>query len=279
MNGKTKGNRKTGKKVIHRRKTANKTLPKVIKKDVQKMIKTEIARNVENKVTGNVSTSNSILSIDSGPNPVYNYLAFSPVDSGLLNINQGVDVQSRIGNKIKLKRWIIKGTVYYDPAGTTSGPHSFGQSQGYVDLYFGRTVNTDLNINNQLDFLYQNGSATITPTAQIVERTYGINRDYYKVYWHKRIKIGISGTSDYNNNDYVLNYEFGFDVCKHCTKNLVVKYDDGSSIPESGLLNSLYLFGTFTCPNTDPTVSPIAGSTAYSPVRIIATSYAEYEDA
>lgn len=283
-NGKTKGYRKTGKKVIHRRKTVGKSLPKVMKKDVQKMIKTEIAKNVENKITPNITASNSILSIVvDGTNPVqYNYFVFNPVNSGVLAINQGVDVQSRIGNKIKLKRFIIKGTVYYDPSGTI-GPYGnnpyFSQSQGYVDLYFGRPVNTDNFISNQLNGLYQNGSTVITPTAQIMERTYGINKDEYKIYWHKRLKIGVS--TGENNNDYKLNHEFGFDVCKACTKNLIVKYNDNSTVPESGLLDSLCLWATFTCPNTDPVAMPLlnVNATAYSPVRMIATSYVEFEDA
>lgn len=290
-NGKSRTYRKTGRKVNYRRKTAVKTMPKVNKKVVQKMIKTEIAKNVENKITGNISTSNSVLSIDTnamGNISQFNYFVFNPVNSGVLTINQGVDVQSRIGNQIKLKRYVIKGSVYYDPATDVNHNIWSGQNQGYIDLYIGRPVNLDNVITNQLTGLYQNGNADITPQCQILDRTYKINKDYYKIYWHKRFKIGNAGVQgviannngQINNNDYKLNVEFGVDLCKLACKNRVVKYNDNSTIPQDSLLDSFCLFAVGTYPNYDiPLTGYAPNSQLYLPVRIQCTSYCEFEDA
>lgn len=291
-NGKSRTYRKTGKKVIYRRKTAVKTMPKVNKKAVQTIVKREIARNVENKTTGCINASNSILNCDtdiSGNITAFNYFVFNPVNSGVLTISQGVDSASRIGNQIKLKRYVIKGTIYYDPDITYSQSALAPQTQGYIDLYLGRPLNMDNTITNQLTGLYQNGNMTFTPQGQILDRTYSINKDYYKIYWHKRYKIGMAGFSSVsanngyiNNNDYKLNVEFGLDVCKLVCKNKIVKYNDNSNIPQDSLLDSLCLFAVGTFPNYDV---PITGgglspsTTLYFPVRTQVSSYCEYEDA
>jgi len=281
---KTKKNLRKGRKINHK----PKSMVKPTTAEVRTIVKAEIARDIENKVTQTGSVSNSVLTIQTngeGNEPDYSFFNWAPATAagGVLNISQGVDSQTRVGNKIKLKRWVIKGTCYYDPAGTISATNGWQQSQGYINIYFGRTNNINNIVTDTLDYFYQNGSNTITPLGEIIERTYGVNHDYYKIYWHKQFKIGANTNNgdniNYGNNDYSLNHEFGFDVCKLCTKNLIVKYNDMSDIPQDGLFNSLFLFATYTSPNTNPVVNASTTTTLYAPARIIASSYVEYEDA
>jgi len=258
-------------------------------KNVRAMVKKEISKNIENKITTNASSEQSILTINydsTSMKYIFDYFSWSPENDGnVLELEQGTAQNQRIGNTIKLKRWVIKGSVYYDPAAISENQNVyFPQQQGYVDLYFGRQLNMANVIPSTLLDLYQNGGSTFTPGGQLIERTYSINKDVYKIYWHKRYKIGNSGPttvgSNVGNNDYKLNQEFGFDICKLVCKNKILKYSDSSNVTEDQLVNSLTLFATFTMPNQN-VLTEYTGDTNlyYSPVKISATSYAEYEDA
>lgn len=282
------GNRKTYRKTYKKATGKGKAKPKrkvyakMQNKTVRSIVKKEIARNVENKITANDAVEQSILSVLSNPSGggvnTLTYVVINPVANGLLNMTQGVDVVSRIGNKIKLKRFVIKGTVYYDPQATPS--IAFPQSQGYVDVYFGRLLNMAGTISSQLPNFYQNGNTSTAPYCALIERCSRVNKDLYKIYWHKRFKIGNTGTSTISNNDYSLNREFGLDVCKLVCKNKIVKYEDNTPTPNDALLHSLCLFATFSMPNENMPLTGLANSTTYySPVKIAVNSYCEYEDA
>lgn len=256
---------------------------KKVSEPVKSYIKKELAKNIENKVSINVDYSGSILTLQSDSNSLvtYNYGIFNPYANNQFAINQGVAMNERIGNRIKLKKWILKGTIYADPNAQSI---YFPQSLGYIDYYLGRKNNLTEQVDTQLEYLYQNGPTAITPTAQLEERLYSINKDQWKIYYHKRVKIGFSApTTSYNlvspNNDYKLNHEFKIDICKLVCKNHVIKYEDANNTAEDALLQSLTMFATITMPSEDPLSTLPPDTTAYSPVRWYCTSYIEYEDA
>lgn len=284
------GNRKTYKKSYRKATRKGKSKPKtkvstkLQNKTVRSIVKKEIANNIENKMTINVDYTGSVLTIqtDASNNISYNYGIFNPVTQGLFGITQGVQQNQRIGNKIKLKRWIVKGSIYMDPVVETS--LCFPQQQCYVNLYLGRKNNLTEDVDTTLENLYQNGPSANNPQGLIMERLYSINKDEYKIYWHRRYKIGqASGASTafvLGNNDYILNKEFGLDICRYVCKNSVLKYDDANTVVENALLSSLTMFCTITMANHDVTTQGIqAEQTFYSPVRWEMSSYAEYEDA
>lgn len=290
MNGKSRTRTNKYSKKSNKRSTKKNTykVPKAIKTYVKK----ETAKNIENKVTGTVGGSQSVLTVvntQEGQNITsqLGYYLFNPSTSGLFSMQQGTAQNQRVGNTIKVKRWVIKGSVYYDAFFPPAGNECFAQNQGYVDVYFGRPKNMNNTIQPQLVGLYQDGAQTITPQCELIERLYSINKDQYKIYWHKRFKIGSAGYNDGTvnsnmvNNDYKLNKEFGFDVCKLCFKNKVLRYDDNTTDPSDALVDSLYLWATFTMPNQDAqNIDPATDAgTFYSPVKIACQSYAEYEDA
>lgn len=276
--------RKTAKKYV---KKTYKKRPAMSKKGIKTMIKKEIASNVENKISGNVAYSASTMNIvqQVSTAPILSYAVWCPYNNSLFSIAQGVSESNRIGNVIKLKRWVIKGTLYADPAFDASSLLAFPQNQMYVDLYFGRKLNMQDAVDDQLTDFYQNGSSSYTPEGQITERLYSVNKDQYKIYWHKKYKIGPASqtmiTPSISNNDYQLNREFGFDVCKLVCKNKKIKYNDGSNVANDTLLESLTLWCVVTLPNNniDTTLTPTDPTTYYSPVRIQANTYIEYEDA
>lgn len=285
--------RKSTKKYSKFVKVYNKpTLNPVIKTYVKK----ELAKNIENKITQNVANAANVLTITafSEPTPpTFSYYRWAPQGNGnLFSISQGTAQNERVGNKIKIKRWIVKGSVYANSAfGQTEAngnPNLSGQM--IVKLYFGRKVNISDVVDGTLAELYQEGGQAITPDGDVVERLYAINKDNYKVYWQRTFKIGVSvqaGTGAVigeSNNDYKLSREFGFDICKLVCKNHITKYDDNTADPNDAMLDSLTLWATCTNPTGDIITAPLFGGggpgTAYNSVPYItATSYAEYEDA
>lgn len=270
-----------------------KVMPTTSKKVINKMIDKKIAQNVENKVVGPAVKSDTAMRVqaNNASAATLSHYIFAPAGTStqLLNMVQGYNQSERIGNQIKLKRWIIKGTLCYEPKFSISGNPVFSQGTGYVDLYFGRRMDMSP-VPADLANLYENGATVSTPSSQVLERTYRINKDIYKIYWHRRYKIGqsiddtsgiIAGT---NNNDYKLSRDFGFDICKMVCKNRVIKYTDedatsNSDVPQDQLLKSLTLFATFTQTGANLTANPTGTDSHNSPCTIYASSYAEYEDA
>lgn len=248
-----------------------------------------ISRNVENKFTDTIKYNDAVSRSVSG---VYTFFAWTPgadaTGSKLFNLDIGARQNSRIGNTIKLKRWIIKGLIQPVISTVTTMPNSF---VGYVDIYFGKLLrNTSPPLNTLVD-LYQNGSDASAPTCSSTDMLNPLNKDKYKVYYHKRFKMGAaSDSSTYTstdnptypaNNDFKLSQTFGFDVCKYILKNKSLKFDDFSSTttllaPDNPDIRNLTLWATFT-PQSGQAISAIG--TVKTLYNLDCLTYAEYEDA
>lgn len=276
--GIAKKNFKKGYKTGRYRKSNAKSVP--VKKTIQTMIKKEIAKNIENKYTGTVIQEQSVLQLQvEDSTPTYTWFTFNPYNQTMFQLASGTDQNERIGNKIKLKRYVIKGSVFYDyNYDLSNNPYYLG-SQMYVDVYIGR-LNNEGQVQSDLPGLLQQGPTTHTPVGQLSERTMSVNRDDYKVYWHKRFKVG--NTLQASNNDYSLNEDFGVDLCKLCCKNKILKYSDEADTnndPNDSLISSLTMWAVGTSPTGDITTDAQITLNVFSPVKIVASAYAEYEDA
>jgi len=259
--------------------TVKKSKP-VSEKRIRAIAKGEIAKNVEDKFTNSVTLLGTTLTISSGEPPILTHYNFNPFSQGMFNIIQGPGNSERIGNTIKLKRWVIKGTVYSTGGLTNGGPGNPMQC-AVVDLYFGRNRDMTVPFDASLPFFYQDGNSATTPQGELLERCASVNRDNYVIYKHHRVKIGPSTSSavtpaqNNNNNDYHLSYDFGFDICKLIAKNHKIKFADDAPAPNDALLRSLTLWCTITYANVDIDIT----EQSTMPVYIAAQSYAQYEDA
>jgi len=250
-----------------------------------------ISQNVENKFTDSRTRIDPIMYLrDGGTDPnFFEYYLWAPgsnsLGSQILDISQGTKQNERVGNTIKLKRWIIKGLIQPNVAGyedvTTCLTNTFC---GYVDVYFGRLLNNASAITNQLDDLYQAGAGAITPNATAATILYPINKDKYKIYWRKRFKMGnlipyATTTTGENqtNNDFSMTRTFGFDVCKYILKNKHIKYEDGDTNPNDDMVENLTLFATFYPAIGNVSVAQTVGKASYYALNV--QTYAEYEDA
>ena len=248
-----------------------------------------ISRNVENKFTSTLTYNDAVARTDAAS--AYTFFNWSPgadaTGSKLFNLDNGTYQNQRVGNTIKLKRWIIKGIIQPVITETTTMLNSY---VGYVDVYFGKLMKNTAPPANTLTKLYQNGITATTPTCLSTDMLNPLNRDNYKVYYHKRFKMGAASDNDsYSstpstasahpaNNDFKLSRTFGFDVCKYILKNRHVKFPDGNiapaPAPDNADILNLTIWATFT-----PQTGQATGASSKTLYNIDCLTYAEYEDA
>jgi len=273
-----------------------------------------IARNQENKITITDSINSQVSQIIRvynvlGDQFAYNAFVWNP-GSTIFNMSQGVNVQQRIGNKIKVKRWIIKGLVepnptfniapvnnVMSPTSTATGI-ALNSFIGYVDIYFGKEMLNLDGVHSGLADFYQSGATAITPTYVAAEKLYKINSAYYKIYYHRRMKMGaltavnntpLSDPTFSQANGFASSRSFGFDVTKYIMKNKVLTFDEADLEPQNPDIQNLTLWAIFhplvgdmTGTPTNPSSQQPVGVTQTdnnSYFNISAMSYAEYEDA
>ena len=253
-----------------------------------------IASNVENKYTNTIQTTIPVLTISKyeGTPATYKHLTWTPgsTSTGLWDISQGTAVNARIGNNIKIKRWILKGIIQPHAAfvGVATANNAFAPMgntfTGYVDVYFGRLLNNLQPPPSSLDNFYQNGAVDITPISENKEMLYRVNKDLYKVYFHKRFKMstGNVGTTTTNlnfpqSNDFNMTRTFGFDITKYILKNKMLKYDELVAWPQSGDVQNLTLWAIFHPATGDPTLPSGIIQNSFYDINLM--TYGEFEDA
>lgn len=237
-----------------------------------------VARNVENKMTQSYTETSTICTRNTAATNVYDWFLVKDWNVKLFTISQGATVQQRIGNQIKLKRWVIKGLispVVGGPVSTTLG----NTSQGYVNVYFGRLISNG-EVSTTLPSFYDNGSTSAAPTGAMSQIFKTVNKDEYKVYYRKTFKLSphtsVGGQITTINNDFSLVRTFGFDVTRFICKNAIIKYNDSDNDPNNGMIRQLAIWATW-----QPAVGDMSiGSFGYTHYyNITLQSFAEYEDA
>lgn len=266
------------------KKSSRQMTPRTAVETIKRYVKTEIAKNVENKCTATISKNGPVCTMMAGVPTTYKFYTFTPGQFALWAIAQGGAQDQRVGNSIKLKRWIIKGII-----GIKDGtlPSS---AAGYVDVYFGKYKKNIAAVDSSLNYLYQSGSTAITPSLLSTDTLCAINQDLYKVYYRKRFKIGVSVANPVgsppagpaypqaaSNNDMAISQTFGFDVCKYICKDRKITFSDNQLTPQDADLSFLTVWATYTPYNGQCT--PINTDPADTLCYMTVLTYAEYEDA
>ena len=260
--------------------------PRTLVQRIQRVI----SANVENKYTTSKTYIAPVCVVNEDvPDPNYlDFYTWAPgsgaANSQMFNISQGTAQNQRVGNTIKLKRWIIKGLIQPGVDTILDPTLAITNSDvGYVEVFFGRLLNNSSAINTELVDLYQNGATAITPDGLADTILWPINKDKYKIYWRKRFKMGalIPQTPpniNTANNDFSLARTFGFDVTKYILKNKHIKYEDASVAPNDDYVSNLTLFAVFY-PVVGSLNVPAEADKTPSYYSLNVQSYAEYEDA
>jgi hypothetical protein len=245
-----------------------------------------IARNVENKFTNAYSVDGYILQWSTGSPKIWYHM---PIANNCFSIGQGTAQNNRVGNQIKVKRWVLKGTVHpsqdanVSPTTTQYLRYSY---QGYAMVYLLKRTNGE-DIDTELPGLYQNGSSSYAAAGTYLDHMLPINKDRYKVYATRKFKLGpaapISASSTDNNimmynNDYKLVGDFGFDITRFVGKNAIIKYSDGTTTAQlPPALRGLEVVCVWSPPFGSMSAQTLASSTSF--YKISCTCHVEYEDA
>jgi len=266
------------------RKKYSKKMPMV---SFTKKVNQIISANVENKYTNSLTQIGPVCKINEEPggDNYLDFFTFSPGAgaTGIFQMSQGVAQNQRIGNTIKLKRWVIKGLIQPNPNLVVNPENAIPNSLiGYVEIFFGRYNSNTIQVQPTLENFYQNGASAITPVGSATTILYPVNKDLYKIYYRKRFKMGnlFPDPNGINttNNDYSLTRTFGFEVTKFICKNKLIKYQDAVTFPQDNMIDNLTMWAVFYPAFGDLSVLTVADNVE-SYYQINAQTYAEYEDA
>lgn len=241
-----------------------------------------ISRNIENKSTVSTQAIAPVCVLSALNNPTW--FCLKDWDNNVWKIAQGGTNDQRVGNKIKMKRWIIKGQIQPDTAGiqfNDSTGYIKQSYQGYITVYFGRLTNAGA-VDPALPHFLDSGNGALAPLGTSTEMMLPVNKDLYKIYWRKTFKVGASygpnaSTTQSPNNDFALTRTFGFDVCKHILKNYILKFNDGDQRSSDAMLSRLAFWAVWR-PAIGSMSNPVVGAHNHF-YNINLTSYGEYEDA
>lgn len=247
---------------------------------VRNIIRTEIARNIENKCsqyykqTFFYSSASTTASLNAnnifplGPDPI------SCV------INQGVGQGDRVGNQIKTKKLLFKGTL--SPAPYNSTDNAFPVPV-MVKLWILYDKTDPIAEPDPWTNLFQNGNTTKGLSNDLTDMWAPVNKDRYHVAHERVFKLGFANydystqsgvdpiaqaANYYINNDYQLNANFSIDLTDAYPK--IVKFQDGQTTPTSRGLFAVWAFSAASG-------SPVSG--AQSLVKLQYMQSYEYEDA
>jgi len=198
---------------------------------IKKMVRSEIARTVENKTKQAFNYGKNVYG-SADTNFPDNVIELGP--STVMVVQQGTSQGTRIGNRIKTKSLIFKGTLVPQPYQASNlSPQPV---QIAMWIFYDRT--DPVALPQVSTNFFQDGSSSKGFQNDLTDLWSPVNTDRYRVLAKKTFKLGFGayeGTGisasyqAYHNNDFKLNCNFSFDLTKHYPQ--IVKFDDNSSTP------------------------------------------------
>lgn len=247
--------------------------PKKVSKSVKKYVKKEIHRNIENKV---VSINQSLTFGNITESPDLNLYPVLPY-AGYTSIGQGVTAGTRIANRCKVMKVLLKYVLLPVPYDATINPLPVPVEVQMFLLNL-KQASGVLPTNAQLAGLVQLGSTSTSLTGTLADIAINSwNKDVFnvKTWTHKLGYASATGTgalaaNQYNsNNDFKLNIVKRMDITKYVAKYM--RFDDSGATH----LGKNIFFG-FQCVNAGS--MGVMGSTV-TPARITYWIDIIYEDA
>lgn len=243
---------------------------------VKSYVKKAIAKNVENKTKVFHAENEPIPGSANGANV---NAAILPVAAaaGYLDIAQGTGNGSRVGNRIKVKKLVFKGTLMpfrYD-ASVNPIPQPVRVK---VWFYYDKTEPNSIPIPGTTNDFFEDNNSVATFSNNVVDLWRPVNQDKYRLLKTWEWKLGnqrydsngtsFAGSQYYTNNDFKMNADFSFDLTKLVPG--IVTYQDNNANP-----TSRGLYAMFLCYNADGST---IGSATY-PVELSYLMELTYEDA
>lgn len=239
---------------------------------VKRYVKAQIHKNIENKKIF-IQQGSAFGSIN---NNTSMYMFPMLPQSGIWSIPLGVTQGNRIGNKIKIRRVMLRYTInplaYDAVTNPTCMPCEVDMFLGNVKRYRG-----ELPTSTDIGSLFDGGSTSYAPVASLIDLTSPINTDYWDIKKRWRHKVGNSdvtgsgaqaGAQFFANNDFKLNVVRTLNITKHCPKT--VTFNDSVQNQQGP---NLYFFYQAIFSNNN------VMNAAQTPLRINYNVEVQYEDA
>lgn len=214
---------------------------------MRRLIQQEIAREVENKDTQYYNLSKDLVGVASATFQD-NVIQLGPNNNGTesLVIQQGVGVNSRVGNKIKTKYLMMKGTIVPLPYNATTNTAPAPLMVKMV-VFYDRTNPTQEPQPATNMFQQQGANAGFFNDLTDLWRPY--NTDRYRILTTRSFKLGYAnnggtgaqaGFQNLANNDFKMVANFKINLTKYYPKH--VKYDDNAQEPTTRGLWCLFYY-------------------------------------
>lgn len=266
--------KKTYRRKAPKRTYKRKSYAKKVSKPIKTAIRREIARNTENKKSQYYSNQRTLVTpIDSALFNTSNIIPLGP-DPASVVISQGTGQGQRVGNEIKTKKLVFRGTLFPMPqdANFNSIPRPMMVKMW---IFYDKTDPTA--VPSPVNNFFQNGNTQRSLQSNLTDMWAPVNTDRYRVLTTKMFKLGTAsydgsslqpGQQFYANNDFKYNCTFSMDLTKHYIQR--VKFNDASTVPTT---RGLYCMFEYVSANGG--VWPI-GTTA---AAVTYMQDYEYEDA
>lgn len=259
------------------RKSYKKTA-KGVSSAVKKFVKMQIAKDVETKISTPTTTFYEAV-ISRATGSATNLYMCPPlanipnIASNPFYLFRGPNQGEFSGNKIKLKRWLIKGSITQNADVLNNPALGLGSNSLYVKLYIGYRKDYQP-VTSTLSNFYEAGSATIDPSGASADLGLSVNKELYRVLWTKTFKIG----NNSNNNDFNLCKTFGVNICNYLFKNATLTYPDGGNLPVANPKLQAMTFWAVAI-NGNGTALPTTVGPLESQASVNFFQMIEYEDA
>lgn len=238
---------------LRKNKKARRPRARLSVKAMRKIARTEIRRQVEDKeVRG---TAN--LPLGSNPDTYTNWAANNIIDCNvnLQSIVQGTGQGNRVGNKIRLTKFMLRGALYYQSTVDTPilvkmwvvSSKLNPNNATNIDIY--QACSTLFSANNW----FQDGNSSAPMTSNLRDSQLPVNTDIFTVYATRTWKVANAqapqGASPGSNNDFKTLVNYKMNLLKYHPK--ILRWNDNSTT--NGFWRKLFV--VFQCMNANGSTS------------------------
>lgn len=218
---------------------------------MRRLIQSEIAREIENKDTQSYNLQKTLVSVAS-PTFQDNIIQVGPNNNATepLLIAQGVGVNSRIGNKIKTKYMMLKGTLTPLPYDGTTNAQPQPVQVRLVLFYDKQNPSGEPQPSTNF---FQYAGANQGFLNDLTDLWRPVNKDRYRILASRSFKLGyaentalgaLNTYANMANNDFKMNQNFRVNLTKMYPK--IVKFDENNGDPTTRSLWMMFYYVSAT---------------------------------
>jgi len=206
----------------------SKWAPKKVSKPVKRYVRTAIARQIPNKKSQRALEES----------PFGNVLDTSYVHTLLPVIQQGTDDGDREGNRVKLRKAVLRMNV---------NAYSGTPEAAWIDIYiFKLKSSTALPTTANLQRFLQSGATAVSYLGGPIDGMLPVNKDLFTCYFHKRKACApqVTGSAGTNIGSIASAFCWQKNILPYLNKSWA--YDDGGTYPTNSQLLIAVVGSDFT---------------------------------